>query len=184
MILEIVQYGHPALRAPGRRIEKNDQEIHDLAEDMLETMYEADGLGLAAQQIGRPIQMCVLDVTGVKDRTSVLRLDGKAVKVEDYMPLVLINPRLELLGKPHTGIEGCLSFPGLSAGITRSFSVRVTAQDLDGGTITFEADGLLARALQHEHDHLHGILFIDRMEAEDREELQSEIEDLRTSWVG
>jgi len=147
-------------------------------------MYEADGLGLAAQQIGRPIQMCVLDVTGVKDRTSVLRLDGKAVKVEDYMPLVLINPRLELLGKPHTGIEGCLSFPGLSAGITRSFSVRVTAQDLDGGTITFEADGLLARALQHEHDHLHGILFIDRMEAEDREELQSEIEDLRTSWVG
>jgi len=181
MILEIVQYGHPALRAQGRRIEKNDQEIHDLAEDMLETMYEADGVGLAAQQIGRPIQMCVLDVTGVKDRTSALRLDGKAVEVEDYMPLVLINPKLELLGKPHTGMEGCLSFPGLHADITRPFSVRVTAQDLDGGMIAFEADGLLARALQHEHDHLHGILFIDRMEAKDREELQSEIEDLRTS---
>jgi len=181
MILEIVQYGHPALRAKGRRIDKIDQEIRDLAEDMLESMYEADGIGLAAQQIGRPIQMCVLDVTGVKDRPSVLRLNGKAVEIEDYMPLVLINPEVELLGKPHTGMEGCLSFPGLRADITRPFSVRVTARNLAGKEIEFEAEGLLARAVQHEHDHLHGLLFIDRMEPARRKQMNQEIEDLRTA---
>ncbi|MFZ4681103.1 MAG: peptide deformylase, partial [Terrimicrobiaceae bacterium] len=78
------------------------------------------------------------------------------------------------------GIEGCLSFPGLRADITRPFSVRVKAQDLEGKTIEFEADGLLARAVQHEHDHLHGLLFIDRMEPALRKEMNQDIEDLRT----
>jgi len=181
MILEIVQYGHPALRAKGRRVEKIDREIFTLAEDMLETMYDADGVGLAAQQIGIPIQMCVVDVSGIKDRPSELRLDGKPAKITDHMPLVLINPELEFFGKAHTGIEGCLSFPGLRADITRPFSVRVTAQDLEGRKIEFEADGLLARAIQHEHDHLHGLLFIDRMEPALRKEMNQDIEDLRTA---
>jgi len=175
MILEIVQYGHPALRAKGSRIEKIDSNIRQLAEDMLETMVDADGIGLAAQQIGRPIQMCVVDVAGVSDRPSALRINGQAVDIEDHMPLILINPEVETFGKSRSGVEGCLSFPGLRGDITRPYSVKVKAKTLDGD-ITFEADGLLARAIQHEHDHLHGLLFIDRMEPTQRKELEPKIE--------
>ncbi len=180
MILEIVQYGHPALRAKGSRIEKINKEIRQLAEDMLETMVDADGVGLAAQQIGRPIQMCVVDVAGVKDRPSALRLSGQSVEIGGHMPLVLINPEVETFGRLHSGAEGCLSFPGLQGDITRPYSVRVKAQTLDG-EVEFEADGLLARAIQHEHDHLHGILFIDRMEPAQRRDLEPEMESLRSS---
>lgn len=178
MILDIVNYGHPALRANGRRIETVDDEIHQLAEDMLDTMYDADGVGLAAQQIGMPLQICVIDVTGVEDRPSVLRIDGQAVEIEENMPLVLLNPEVETFGKNETGPEGCLSFPGVRGDITRPYSVRVTAKSLEGDDISFEADGLLARAVQHEHDHLHGILFIDRMDAKEKKSIQSEIDDI------
>ena len=181
MILEIVQYGHPALRAKGRRVETIDAKIHQLAEDMLETMIDADGVGLAAQQIGIPIQMCVVDVAGVKDRPSELRIGGKRVEIDPHMPLFLINPEIETFGREKSGPEGCLSFPGLRGDIVRPLSVRVKAQDLEGQLVEFEADGLLARAVQHEHDHLHGILFIDRMDKRQRQELEEEIESLRTS---
>jgi len=181
MILEIVHYGHPALRAKGRLVAKIDDDIRALAEDMLETMYDADGVGLAAQQIGRPIQMCVIDVTGVKDRPSAMRIGGEEVDPEEHMPLVLINPAIELSGEPVTGVEGCLSFPGLRGDISRPGVVQVKAQGIEGETIEFEADGLLARAVQHEHDHLHGILFIDRMAAGQRKKLEPEIEKIRNS---
>jgi peptide deformylase len=175
MTLEIVQYGHPALRAKGRRIEKIDARIRALAEDMLETMYEADGVGLAAQQVGMPVQLCVVDVTDVKDRPSILRVGGNPVEIEAHMPLILINPEVELFGKPETGAEGCLSFPGARSDVTRPGSVRVRAQSLDGAIVEFEADGLLARAIQHEHDHLHGILFIDRVSAPERVRIEAEM---------
>lgn len=182
MILEIVQYGHPALRAKGRCVETIDSSIRQLAADMLETMVDADGVGLAAQQIGRPLQMCVIDVTGVKDRPSQMRIDGKQVDPAAHMPLVLINPEIELFGREKSGPEGCLSFPGLRGDIVRPLSVRVKARSLDGEAICFEADGLLARAVQHEHDHLHGILFIDRMDKHQRRELDDEIESLRREF--
>jgi peptide deformylase len=175
MTLEIVQYGHPALRAKGRRIEKVDARVRALAEDMLETMYEADGVGLAAQQVGMPVQLCVIDVTGVKDRPSVLRIDGNPVEIEAHMPLVLLNPEVEPFGKPETGVEGCLSFPGARSDVTRPGSVRVRAQSLDEKIIEFEAGGLLARAVQHEHDHLQGILFIDRVSASERGRIEAEM---------
>ena len=119
MILEIVEYGHPALRAKGKRIEKIDDHIRELAQDMLETMVDADGVGLAAQQIGMPMQICVVDVTGVKDRPSAMRIAGKDVDIEEEMPLVLVNPELELFGDSKPGAEGCLSFPGIRGSITR-----------------------------------------------------------------
>lgn len=175
MTLEIVQYGHPALRAKGRRIERIDARIRTLAADMLETMYEADGVGLAAQQVGLPVQLCVVDVTGVKDRPSVLRIGGRPVEIESHMPLILINPEVEPFGKPETGVEGCLSFPGARSDVTRPGSVRVRAQSLDGSLVEFEAAGLLARAIQHEHDHLHGILFIDRVSGAERGRIESEM---------
>ncbi|HEY5704829.1 MAG TPA: peptide deformylase [Terrimicrobiaceae bacterium] len=175
MILEIVQYGHPALRAKGRRLEKIDARIRALAQDMLETMYDADGVGLAAQQVGMPVQLCVIDVTEVKDRPSVLRIAGNPVEIEAHMPLVLINPEVEAFGKPQTGVEGCLSFPGVQADVTRPSGVRVRALTLDGHTLEFEAGGLLARAVQHEHDHLQGILFIDRLSVPERRRIESEV---------
>lgn len=179
MILEIVKYGHPALRAKGRRIETIDDEIHQLAEDMMDTMIEADGVGLAAQQVGLPFQMCIVDVTGITNRPSTMVVNGQSVDPEQHMPLILINPEIEPFGKNRSGSEGCLSFPGISTDITRPGSVRVKAQTLDGTEVTFEAGGLLARAVQHEHDHLHGILFIDRMEANQRRKLDPEIEVIR-----
>ncbi|CAN5610511.1 peptide deformylase [soil metagenome] len=178
MILEIVQYGHPALRAKGRRIEKVDDEIRQLADDMLDTMYDADGVGLAAQQVGMPLQLCVIDVSGVEDRPSQLFINGTGVDIEENMPLVLVNPDVETFGEEETGPEGCLSFPGIRGDITRPFSVRVSAKSLEGDDIVFAADGLLARAVQHEHDHLHGILFIDRMEAKEKKSIQAEIDDI------
>ena len=175
MILEIVQYGHPALRAKGRRVDKIDARIRALAHDMLETMHDAEGVGLAAQQVGMPVQLCVIDVTEVKDRPSVLRVAGVPVEIEAHMPLVLINPEVETFGKPQTGVEGCLSFPGVRTDVTRPDGVRVKAQTLDESMLEFEAGGLLARAIQHEHDHLQGILFIDRVSALERRRIESEI---------
>lgn len=179
MILDIVEYGHPALRAKGARVEKIDDKIRALAADMLETMYDADGVGLAAQQIGRPIQLCVVDVAGVTDRPSALRINGQPADVDENMPMVLINPEIEPFGKTKAAGEGCLSFPGMRGDVVRPWSVRVKAQDIEGRQIEFEADGLLSRAVQHEHDHLHGVLFIDRMDDADRREIEKEIEQIR-----
>ena len=175
MTLDIVPYGHPALRAKGRRIENIDARIRALANEMLETMYAAEGVGLAAQQVGLPVQLCVIDVKGVKDRPSTLQIGGEAADIGEHMPLVLINPEIELFGMPEIGVEGCLSFPGVRSDVTRPAAVRVRAQSLDGKMLEFEAGGLLARAIQHEHDHLHGILFIDRISAVERERIEAEM---------
>jgi peptide deformylase len=163
MILEIVKYGDPVLREKGREIGEIDEKIRQLASDMLETMREANGVGLAAQQIGVPVQLTVIDVAGIEDRPSAMFINGEEVKLEDFMPLVLINPQLKLSKDKEVGSEGCLSFPDMSADITRAAGVRCKARLLDGREIEFDAAGLLARALQHEVDHLHGVLFIDRM---------------------
>lgn len=181
MILEIVQYGHPALRAKGRKIQKLDDDTFELIENMIDTMYEADGVGLAAQQVGMPLQLCVIDVEGASERPSQMWVDGQTVDPVEYMPMVLINPEVTLSGEPETGTEGCLSFPGISADITRPERVRVKAQTPEGEELIFEAEGLLARAVQHENDHLQGVLFIDRMEPEDLKTLTPKIEKIRAA---
>ncbi len=165
MVLDIVKYGNSVLRAKGVKIDKPDASTEKLVADMLETMEAANGVGLAAQQIGMPIQLAVIDVSGVEDRPSTMEVDGKAVKVEEQMPLILLNPVLELGPDKEDGIEGCLSFPEVTGEISRSKRVKVKANRLNGTPMEFEASGLLARALQHEVDHLNGILFIDRMNA-------------------
>jgi peptide deformylase len=175
MILDIATFDHPALRAPGARVEKIDDRIRELAIDMIETMRHAEGLGLAAQQIGRPLQMFVLDVPQMKKRPSAMRLQGRQADFESLMPLVLLNAEVETFGKIHTEGEGCLSFPEVSADVARPLSVRVRATLLDGALFEFEADGLLARAVQHELDHTHGILFIDRATLETRAALEEPI---------
>ncbi len=179
MILPIVRYGHPVLRKKGARIEKVTADIERLILDMLDTMHVARGVGLAAQQVGHALQLAILDVTGVVDRPSTLHVDGKPANMESFMPVVLINPEITPLGEPVTGPEGCLSFPEVYADITRPDSVDVKALDAKGKPISFRAGGLLARAIQHEIDHLNGILFIDRMETATRRELKAELEALQ-----
>jgi peptide deformylase len=179
MKLPVVKYGHPVLRAKGARIEAITPAITQLIADMFETMHANKGVGLAAQQIGQALQLTVIDVTGVTDRPSTLICDGQPAAVESLMPLVLINPELTPAGEPVTGPEGCLSFPEIYADITRPESVDVKALDQHGRPIAFRCGGLLARAVQHETDHLNGILFIDRMDRKTKEDLRPELEELQ-----
>src|SRR5437588_6156035 len=179
MILPILQYGEPILRVKGEGIEKSNHRVRELAADMIETMHAAHGVGLAAQQIGQPLQVTVLDVSAVEDRPSTLRLSGKDVDPKSAMPIVLINPEIELRGETEVGAEGCLSFPEITGDIERAQSVLVHAQTLEGEIFQVEAGGLLARAIQHEHDHLHGILFIDRMSSAAKAALSSRLKRLQ-----
>jgi len=180
MILPILQYGDPILRTKGNRIEEIDGRIRELAANMIETMHAAHGVGLAAQQIGEALQLTVLDISAVEDRPSTLILDGKDITdPRTAMPLVLINPEIELRGETEVGVEGCLSFPEMTADIERAHSVTVRAQNLEGEPIEIEANGFLARAIQHEHDHLDGILFIDRMSSAAKAALSSRLKRLQ-----
>ncbi len=179
MRLSILQYGDPILRTKGKPIDKIDARIRELAQNMIETMHAANGVGLAAQQIGEALQLTVLDVSLVEDRPSTLKVDGKDVDPKAAMPLVLINPKIELHGATETGVEGCLSFPEITSDIERAKSVVVRAQTLEGGTIEIEASGFLARAIQHEGDHLNGILFIDRMNSAAKAALSSRLKRLQ-----
>ena len=141
--------GDPVLRTPAADVEAFDDALRELIEDMYETMYHADGIGLAAPQIGVPKRVFVVD----------LRRDD-----EPDMRFALINPRVtwqsdELDKAP----EGCLSIPGLEDVVERPWAVRVEGLDPEGGEVVLEVDDLLSRALQHEIDHLDGILFVDRV---------------------
>jgi peptide deformylase len=183
MILEVVKYGDPVLRAKGARIETITPAIGRLIDDMFETMYHARGIGLAAQQVGHALQLTVIDVREAVDRPSTLELDGKPAEPNDFMPLVLINPQVNAVktSAKAEGPEGCLSFPEIFADITRPESVDVVAMDRDGKCVEFRCGGLLARAVQHETDHLNGILFIDRMDSETKSNLKPEIEELQAA---
>lgn len=184
MTLHIVKYGEPVLRQKGRRIEQVDDELRALAANMLETMHAARGVGLAAQQVGEPLQLTVLDVSEVEDRPSTMRLNGREVDPAEAMPLILLNPELTLSVESELGLEGCLSFPEINGDVERSASVTARAQGLDGEPLEIEATGLLARALQHEVDHLNGILFIDRMSSATKAGLASRLKRLQKETQG
>jgi peptide deformylase len=179
MILEIVKYGTPILRKKGDRLAEVTPTIKKLISDMFETMYAHKGVGLAAQQVGLALQLTIIDVRGVTDRPSSLELDGQPADVHEFMPIVLINPEIKPVGQPVAGPEGCLSFPEIFAEITRPDVIDVRAMNQDGKQIEFRCGGLLARAVQHETDHLHGILFIDRMTKETKEQLRPELEEMQ-----
>ena len=181
MILPIVKFGHPVLRQKGARIGPITPELSQLIADMFETMYDAAGVGLAAQQIGQALQLTVLDVRGVKDRPSTLELDGQPSDVAAFMPLVLINPELKTTGDPVPGPEGCLSFPEIYEDVSRPPTVEVMALGAKGEQVQFKAGGLLARAIQHETDHLNGILFIDRMASSAKQALKPELDELQAA---
>jgi peptide deformylase len=165
MILEIVQYGHPILRQRCRKVTEVDENLVNLIGDMLDTMVDANGVGLAAPQVGVPIRLAVIDVAHDPECVSYLKVNGEEVALESIMPLVFINPELEFGQPKEFGVEGCLSIRGIRSEVRRPADVKATLPQLDGSILVVETDGLLARALQHEIDHLNGVLFVDRLPA-------------------
>lgn len=176
MIRPIVIYGNPVLRKKGAKVSKITQEHKELIIDMIDTMHDAQGIGLAAQQVGEAVQIAIVEVYPSEDRPSKMWIDQKEVDMEEFMPIVLINPELKLIKSKETDVEGCLSFPGIEAHISRSRRIEVKTLQPDGSTLEFEAAGLLGRAIQHEYDHLQGILFTDRMFPEEKKSLKSQLE--------
>lgn len=183
MVRKIVRYPEPVLRAKCRPVTKITPDLRTLAADMLETMREANGVGLAAPQVAVDVQLAVIDVSHNPDCITFMKIDGQEVDMVEHMPVVLMNPRLDLGKDKETGEEGCLSFPRLRADIRRSCEVTVTFMNLDGKTVTVETDGLLARAFQHEIDHLNGILFIDRMNAVAKVGMKRKLARLMEEWA-
>lgn len=174
MPLNLVYYGHPALRSKGKKIEKIDSSILQLVDQMIQTMYHYEGCGLAAQQVGRSLQLAVIDVMeGMKSRPSKAWQKGKPVEIASLMPLVLINPEIIPLTKKNSyATEGCLSIPEVYAKVHRPARVAIRYQSLEGVPLEIEAEGLLAQAAMHETDHLHGILFIDHLSPQELAEHQ------------
>jgi peptide deformylase len=183
MLLEIVKYGDPVLRTPGKKIDRITDDIRGLARDMIETMRHAEGVGLAAQQVGRALQICVIEIPEEAAAPGDMLVNGLAADMSAQMPLVLINPELSFSKEKEIAQEGCLSFPEIRGEVSRPARVEVSAQNLEGQTIKFSAAGLLARAIQHEVDHLRGVLFIDRMSAAQKNRLAKAVEAIREGTI-
>ena len=150
----------------------------ELAATLEATMQEAEGVGLAAPQVGISLQIAVIDLRKVEKRPSTLEIGGQAVDWKKHMPLFFCNPVLTLTRKREDADEGCLSFPGLTGTVRRSLRIQMDYLDLEGRKMSLAAGGLLARAIQHEVDHLQGVLFIDRMEPEVRKPLKPALDEL------
>lgn len=149
MPLQVIHYPHPTLRHRSKPLKRVDVELRKLVAEMFDLMYEHEGVGLAANQVDLPYRLFVANPEGKRDS-----------KETEY---VFINPVLSAGRGQEEDEEGCLSIPGVYAPVTRNATVKVEAFDLAGNEIAFEADGLMARILQHETDHLDGTLFIDRL---------------------
>jgi len=146
MIREIRLYGDPVLRAESDLVESFDEDLKQLIDDLLETMYDADGIGLAAPQVGVPTRVFVYDIRDPEIEAGVL-----------------VNPVIIDRSGSLRDEEGCLSLPGLTEIVERAERISVRGLDADGNPVELDAEGLLSRCLQHENDHLDGILFFDRV---------------------
>jgi peptide deformylase len=178
MALRIVRYNDPVLRKKGEPVKVFDSALALFSEQMVATMHTASGIGLAAQQVGKALQFCVVDLRAA-DRDFEWELDGARPPLELFMPLSLANPVVTVLPSEKTVYEeGCLSFPDIRGDVLRPDVIRVVFQDLQGTSHTLVCDGLLGRCIQHEVDHLNGTLFIDRMEKKVRTGIEKEIKEL------
>jgi peptide deformylase len=153
-LLRIRTYPDPVLREECRPVEVFDEELRQLAADMIETMHAAPGVGLAASQVGIEKRICVVDLS--------VGEDSRALHV-------LVNPEILRRQGSATDVEGCLSLPGITDKVTRPFEIDVRAQDLDGEEFVLQAEDWLARAVCHEVDHLDGVLFLDHLRGLRRE---------------
>lgn len=166
--MEIVTYPGPALRRGGKKIEVFDDALRATAAAMLERMYESQGVGLAAPQVGLDLELLVLNPTGdPEDR------EGE---------LVICNPEIKSRKGNEWGEEGCLSFPGIYAEVERAKKLVLSYQDLDGQQQELRADDFLARIIQHEIDHLKGVLFVDRLSSVDKLRVRPKLQDMERKF--
>ena len=180
MTLRITQYGESILHQKGSPIESFDAELSRLSKDMLEAMHQVEGIGLAAQQVGKALRFCVVDVPDHPEYPMACIVDGKALSPSLLMPLSLANPEITPLpSDEYYYEEGCLSFPEIRGDVVRPERILVRYQDLDGVRHELECDGLLARCIQHEADHLDGILFTERMEKKVYAQVKAEVQALK-----
>ena len=182
MLLRVTQYGEPILRKVGTAITEFDADLAQLADDMVDTMYDEEGIGLAAQQIGKAIQLFVLDVRPPEGEQPAFdySFDGKQPPLDLIMPMALANPKVSIIDSSKDVYEeGCLSFPDVRGKVTRPIGVRCEFQDTEGNSHILEATGLLGRCILHESDHLNGELFIDRMDKRDLQRMTPRIKKIK-----
>lgn len=167
MIRNLCYYGNPVLRKKARPITEFNESLEKLVNDMIETMHTADGVGLAAPQIGESLQLAIVDPS--PDQGGLTRM-------------ILVNPEIKPAGdETEVAEEGCLSVPGIYARVKRPFRIEVKAQDLKGNPLNFEATGFTARIIQHEVDHLNGVMFVDKVLAKDRPMVEKALKELLKS---
>lgn len=164
MSLRIVHYNEPVLHRKGVKIERFDSTLAHLADDMIKSMHDAAGIGLAAQQVGEAIQLCVIDLRDTEIDFQ-WEFDGARPPLELFMPLALVNPEITVTPGTEQTVyeEGCLSFPKIRGDVKRPDEITVEFKDQYGVPHILTCNGLLSRCVQHEVDHLNGVLFIDRM---------------------
>ena len=179
MSLRIVHYNDPILRKKGARITAFDAGLAQLAAEMIATMHAAAGIGLAAQQVGRALQLCVIDLREVEPDFK-WELDGAKPPLDLFMPLTIVNPEIAIVRGTDEYLyeEGCLSFPKIRGEVARPDAITVKFYDERGVPHTLACDGLFARCIQHETDHLNGVLFIDRMDKKVRATLDDAVKAL------
>lgn len=165
--MEIVQYPHPTLRHKSKPITRVDRELKSIVRAMFDLMYAAKGIGLAANQVNLPLQIFVVNTMSDPN-------EGEE--------LVFVNPVLSAPKGNHEAEEGCLSITGVNALVARPEQIHVSAYDLSGNEINTTVDGLLAKAIQHETDHLEGVLFIDRISESSRRQIEGELEEFEIDF--
>ena len=179
MNLKIVKYGDPVLREKAQPVAVVTDELRQLAADMIATMHRAKGVGLAAEQVGRTEKLCVIDIPEGCDSD-----EDELFNASVPMPLVLFNPEIVSQEGSQRDKEGCLSFPGIGGSITRAAQVTCQYLDEDNMPQMLAARGFLARALQHEIDHLNGVLYVDHMSEVERLEYANKLKKLSAANGG
>ena len=166
--MDIVIYPHPSLRCGGKQVTDFNDALRDTAKQMFEAMYRQNGVGLAAPQVGLDLALLVLNPTG----------DPKKPEEERAM----VNPKIISKKGKEYGEEGCLSFPGIYGEVERSIKIVLEYQDLDGNPQELRADEFLARVIQHEFDHIEGVVFTDRMSSVEKLRIKKKLEDLEARY--
>lgn len=177
MTYKVLTYGNAVLRQKAKPVREVTDEVRELARDMLAAMRAHNGIGLAAEQVGRTEALCVIDIPAEVE----IEREGKRENPEVAMPLVLVNPQITAERGTQDGQEGCLSFPEIYTTVKRAYEVDVSYTSLDNQPARLTARGLLARAIQHELDHLNGVLLIDRMSAVKRVAIAGRLKRLRAA---
>ena len=167
MPLRIIRYPHPTLRHRSKPLRRVDKALRGMVAEMFDLMYEHEGVGLAANQVDLPIRLVVVNPAGTR---------------EDGEELVIINPEIQRPRGNESAQEGCLSLPGLFGQVKRPKTIRLSAFDLKGNAIEREIDGFLARVIQHENDHLNGVLFFDRMTEEAKRDVDEAIGEMTVDF--